>query len=67
MWQWGCMSSVYIASQEGHMDGVLELLQNSVNVNTCDNRGRDPLNITWAQGGRLITIRYWCIPTLMPQ
>ncbi|VDI41698.1 uncharacterized protein MGAL_10B027113 [Mytilus galloprovincialis] len=38
----GC-SSLYIASQEGHVVVVKKLLQHSADVNKCDNNGVSPL------------------------
>ncbi|XP_052073712.1 uncharacterized protein LOC127711644 [Mytilus californianus] len=45
----GC-SSIYIASQQGHVNVVKELLQHAVEVNRCKNNGVSPLYIASAIG-----------------
>ncbi|CAG2253583.1 unnamed protein product [Mytilus edulis] len=51
----GC-SSLYQASQEGHVDVVKELLQHSADVNKCDNDGASPLYIA-SQNGHVDVVK----------
>ncbi|XP_052073649.1 uncharacterized protein LOC127711594 isoform X4 [Mytilus californianus] len=45
----GC-SSLYWASQKGHVDVVIELLQHSADVNKCNNKGKNSLSVAQWQG-----------------
>ncbi|XP_076105820.1 uncharacterized protein LOC143074156 [Mytilus galloprovincialis] len=46
----GCSSLYWATSYNGHVNVVIELLQHSADVNKCDFRGKNPLNVAQEQG-----------------